>query len=340
MIRLFVTLVAAAGLATILTALVRGYALKRQLLDIPNSRSSHVVPTPRGGGVAIAIVVSAGLVGLAVSGMLPFRAAAALVIAGGAIAAVGWLDDRHGLSARVRFTVHVAAAAVALAGTAELGPLSVPGFASKHLLQSLVAMVAMAWMINLFNFMDGIDGLAAAEAVFFAMALCVCLHLQGEAGGAAGIYAALLAAGSLGFLVWNWPPARIFMGDVGSGFLGFGLGALSLVAHRESGLSLWVPIILAAVFVSDATVTLIVRVLRGERWYVAHRSHAYQRMARRLGAHFPVTMATATINVAWLLPLAALATLFPRWAPALTLFAFLPLVVLALRIGAGRPEQE
>lgn len=334
---LFLIWVGGAVSAWVLTGLVLRYA-RRRLLDIPNERSSHAVPTPRGGGLAIALVVSAGLLVQALVGALDSRTSASLLAAGGAVAWIGWLDDRKGVGPRARFGVHVAAILLVLVGTSGLGPLAMPGLPPVAVLNYVAAAFALAWLINLFNFMDGIDGIAGAEAVFFAIGLGLCLRVHGVEAGVAMPLAALIGASTLGFLAWNWPPARIFMGDVGSGFLGFGLGALALLAHRETSLNLWVPTILLGVFVTDATVTLLRRAARGERWYAAHRSHAYQWLARRHGAHRPVTLASIGLNLLWLLPLAALATLHPSWALPITILAYFPLVVLAWRAGAGRPE--
>lgn len=335
---LTLVIVIAGVLAGLLTRQVLGYASRRALLDVPNERSSHSVPKPRGGGLAIATVFVGGALLLAALGRLDGIAAAALVAGGALVAAVGWIDDRRGVPARVRFAVHVTAVAFAIAGTAGLGTLRMPGFPEWPWVQFIAAAFALVWLINLFNFMDGIDGLAGAEAVFVASGLVACLVLDGQGGAGGAVCAALLAGASFGFLAWNWPPARIFMGDVGSGFLGFALGGVALLAHRETGLNLWVPTILLAVFVTDATLTLVRRIARGERWYAAHRSHAYQWLSRKHGAHRPVTIGVVAVNLGWLLPLAILATRFPAHAGQLAALAYLPLLPLALWSGSGRPE--
>jgi len=327
----------AAACAFVLTALVTRYA-RRHLLDIPNDRSSHATPTPRGGGLAIAIVVSIGLLVLGIAGAFDGRAASFLLLAGGAMAWIGWVDDRRGVRPAARFGVHVAAVLLLIAGTAGLGPLTLPLLPPSSAIHYMAASFALAWLINLFNFMDGIDGLAGAEAVFFTVGLSVCMGLIGSGDGSAVALAALVCGAALGFLAWNWPPARVFMGDVGSGFLGFVLGAVALVAHRESELSLWVPTILLGVFVTDATITLARRIARGDRWYAAHRSHAYQRLARKHGAHRPVTIGAVAINLFWLLPLAVMAALHPERGSAIAALAYAPLVAYAVLAGAGRAD--
>jgi Fuc2NAc and GlcNAc transferase len=338
MTSLLLLAVAAALIATFLTHRVLQYARQHALFDVPNVRSSHDVPTPRGGGLASAVVITGGILLLPVFAPLGWVEAIALAVSGAVVAVIGWIDDHRSVSARSRFLVHLIAVTVVLTGTAAIGPISMPGVPQLPLIQLLSAGFALVWLINLFNFMDGIDGLAGAEAVFVAAALACCLVLLGAGSGAGAALAALVAGAATGFLVWNWPPARIFMGDVGSGFLGYALGAVALVAHRESGLSLWVPTILLAVFVTDATVTLLRRMARGERWYAAHRSHGYQWLARKHQAHRPVTIGVMVLNLVWLLPLALLATRHPVHAGQIAVLAYLPLLPLALLVGSGRAE--
>ena len=332
-------IVSLAVLAWFLTALLRRYALARSLLDVPNARSSHSLPTPRGGGVAIVVAFLLGLcvaffTGLGIAAELFY----ALLGAGLGIALLGFLDDHGHIAARWRLLGHFLAAAWALYWLGGLPPLAVFGGLLKlSWIGHVLAAFYLVWLLNLYNFMDGIDGIASVEAI------CVCL-------GGAILYALLetslltdlpllmLAAAVLGFLLWNFPPARIFMGDAGSGFLGIVLGVLSLQAAWTNPLLLWAWLILLGVFIVDATLTLLRRLLRGEKVYEAHRSHAYQYASRRFGRHLPVTMAVAALNLVWLLPLAMLVAL--GWLDGLlgVLVAYAPLVVLAWRFDAGRAE--
>lgn len=280
-----------------LTGLVRRYALARALLDVPNARSSHTVPTPRGGGIAIAGVVLGGALLLALVGALPGRVATALVGGGALVAWIGWRDDRRHVPAPLRAAAHAAAAlwAVAWLGglpTISLGAATVPlggaGWA--------VAVVGVVWCVNLYNFMDGIDGIAGTEALTTAGAMGAVLLAAGH--GALGTVALLVAGAAAGFLYWNWAPARIFMGDAGSGFLGYVLAVLALAAENAGA----VPAIalltaLLAVFVVDATLTLLRRMARGERWSQAHRSHAYQRAVQSGLSHTQVTLTVLAANV-------------------------------------------
>lgn len=318
------------------TALVRRHALRNAILDVPNMRSSHVTPTPRGGGLAIVIAFMGALAFLVSVGFLQPSLAFVLVAGGGAVALTGYLDDRNTLPASIRICVHIVAAILAvmvLGGITEqtLRNMGLHGVWAG----SLLGLMALTWSTNLFNFMDGIDGIAGSEAVFVAGAGAL---LNWRYGGDSGLTAAMvvLAAAALGFLVWNWPPASIFMGDVGSGFLGFTLAVLGLAASRHSVARIEVWMILSGVFVVDATVTLLTRVVRGDRWFEAHRQHAYQNLARRWKAHLPVTVLVIVINLFWLFPWAWIAALYPARAMLCAILALAPLIAIASLLGAGR----
>ena len=322
------------------TALLRSYAIRSGLIDQPNPRSSHSLPTPRAGGVAIVAASLAGMVFLAAIHLLPLRMFVALAGGGLAVAAVGFIDDRRPLPARVRFIVHIGAAVWCLGWLGGLPPLRV----AVHIVHLgwagyLLGALAIVWVLNLFNFMDGIDGIAASEAVFVTGSGAVIAWLLTPLT-AVGPVAAVVLAACAGFLVWNWPPAKIFMGDVGSGYLGYMIAALAVAAGHENPAAVWVWLILGGSFFVDATVTLARRSLRGDRVHEAHRSHAYQWLARRWGAHRPVTVATIAINLLWLFPAAWLATRHPASAWWISLAALGPLIILVLIAGAGRREPE
>jgi Fuc2NAc and GlcNAc transferase len=326
----FVSLVLIAALGT---RAVRGYALRR-LLDLPNDRSSHRVPTPRGGGLAIVAAFALAVLVLYGSGHLAFPLLMALA---GAlpVAAVGFWDDHGHVPVRLRLLIQIAATAWSLYWLGGFGSVAFGG-ETVHLgwLGTLLGGWFLVWMLNLFNFMDGIDGLAGGEAVTAAGSAALLLALGAATDGTAGA-ALALAAASGGFLVWNWPPARIFMGDVGSGFLGFLLAVLALYTAKAGSLSLAVWLILVGVFFVDATLTLLRRILSGQRWYEAHRSHAYQHAARYWASHERVTRAVLLINLVWLLPLALAARQWPALELLWLGMAYAPLVGLAFRFKAG-----
>lgn len=306
------------------TGLIRRYALRRDIIDVPGERSSHSVPVPRGGGLAFVAVILLGGAALLLLGAVSPRLFAAMAGGGGMVALVGWLDDKGGLRRRIRFAAHLFAAAWALWLLPAPQTVSL-GFAeiSWGWLGQAFFFLALAWMINSYNFMDGIDGLAGGEGIAVAFAgACI-------VGGESRFAALLVAAALPGFFVWNWPRAKIFMGDVGSGFLGYVLGVLWLAtADTPAGFWGW-PILLAA-FIADATITLFWRIARGERWRDSHCSHAYQCAARRWG-HIRVTLGVAGINVLWLVPWAVFCAHADRYAFVATVAAYsLPTVLCVL----------
>jgi len=324
-------------LSYMMTAVLRRYAMTRSILDMPNARSSHSTPTPRGGGVAIVLCFLGLFPLLHAKFGLPGKDALALAGAGSMVALIGFLDDHGHVAARWRLLTHFVASIWALYWLAGVPPLAF-GETTIEFGPAGYALgaVFLVWMLNLYNFMDGIDGIASVEAI------CVCL------GGAlmywlsGNVHAATvpltLAASVCGFLAWNFPPARIFMGDAGSGFIGMALALFAVQAGWHQPALFWAWLILLGVFVVDATTTLIRRLLRGEKVYEAHRSHAYQFAARKYGGHLPVTASVAAINLGWLLPVATAVTLEAIDGFVGLILAYLPLIALALKFRAGTPE--
>lgn len=332
--------VALLGLS-VLSALLTGYVQRRserlRLLDIPNERSSHTRPVPRTGGIAIAAVILASIAVLAATDVVSAQLEWAILPAGFLIAAVGVVDDLWRVPAWIRLLVHMISVGWFLAISGGPPDFGIGWFERSELLRWVVTFVGFVWLLNLFNFMDGIDGLAASEAVFVPLALVVLAYWH-DATGHSLTMPVIVAAAPLGFLRWNWPPARVFMGDAGSGLLGFMMGALVVLAEEDWGLSLGVSLILLGVFIVDSTTTLVRRMLRGDKWYSAHRLHAYQQLSRRLGSHKAATTALMLVNVLWLLPLAFFAAEWPQWSALFVAVALLPLLGAALWLGAGRAE--
>jgi UDP-N-acetylmuramyl pentapeptide phosphotransferase/UDP-N-acetylglucosamine-1-phosphate transferase len=306
----------------------------RRALDVPNERSSHSRPTLRGGGLVIVLGFFAGLViWLLEGGSLSPRAlgwlAGALLVA-----AVSFLDDLRGLGALPRLAVHIGGAAIlTLAGVQERDP--------SLLLALAAAFVYVVALTNVYNFMDGIDGLAISQAIIGGVALGIAGTLT--ANPLVTISGGLLAAASLGFALYNLPPARMFMGDVGSTFLGFSFAGLMLLANIGVGggrLPIEFGLVLFAPFLFDSLVTLSRRVVRGERWYAAHRSHYYQRLVRGGLRHAQVTGLYA--GLAAIAAAAALAGLYAGQPlrELLAVIAYLPMlgvVVLVYRV--EHPQQ-
>lgn len=284
------------------TGIIRAYALKKSVLDVPSARSSHTIPTPRGGGLAIVIAFYLGVAYLAFSHLIPWQLTAAL--SGGIIIAlVGYWDDHQSVPARWRAFFHFVAAIWTVGWlhgfpVLALGPWSIP----LHFFGSFLAVFAMVWFINLYNFMDGIDGLASLEAIFVSCLAGVVLFALGQTSLSLLCFILLVSCG--GFLIWNWPPAKIFMGDVGSGFIGFIFATFLLVTAKNNILPPLFWFVALAVFVADATYTLIRRVLHKQAWYEAHREHAYQQLVQKSFSHKNTTLVLTAFNLFILAPLA------------------------------------
>ena len=328
-----------AVLAALLTLIIRKSALHKELFDVPNDRSLHTVPTPRGGGAAIVLVFTAAIIALTATDFLETKNAMILIGCGAVVALTGFLDDRQLLShARSRLALHFVAALIAVSALGGLPTLPVFGTnVSLGFFGGVLATVYLVWLLNLFNFMDGIDGISGAEVVAVCGAAAFLIHRTTHDYDIASLPLALAAA-TLGFLIFNWPPAKIFMGDVGSGFVGFIIGIFSLITADSVGSLGWVWIILLGVFIVDATVTLIGRLVRKQKPHVAHRSHAFQHLALRFGSHKPVTIGVVAVNLVWLFPIAFAVTEGRIDGFAGVLIAYTPLTIAALILGAGTPS--
>ncbi|MEQ7919208.1 glycosyltransferase family 4 protein [Xanthomonas sp. WHRI 1810A] len=326
-------------LSLLLTAALRRYALHRSIIDIPNARSSHSVPTPRGGGVAIVIAFLLALVLIGILNVEPWPILTAYLGAGTLIAVIGFMDDHGHIAARWRLLGHFFAAAWALFWLGGLAPLTVMGVSfNLGWVGGVLAAFYLVWMLNLYNFMDGIDGIASVEAICSCLVLALIYWVEGQ--GNLIWTPLLLAMAVAGFLVWNFPPAKIFMGDAGSGFLGIILGCLSIQAGWANSDYFFAWLIMLGVFVVDATFTLIRRLVRGDKVYEAHRSHAYQFASRAVGSHKPVTVAVILINLIWLLPIAISVGLHYLDGALGLVIAYIPLIALAFKYKAGQLEAQ
>lgn len=301
------------------------YARQRSLLDIPNQRSSHQIPVPRGGGVVIVGIALVCIAVLAVSGFVePLAVLGPPVLA---LALIGWVDDRRGLSARLRFVVHLGAAAWVTVAVPDLDELF-PSLAEAWTWAALpIAVIGVVWALNLFNFMDGIDGIAASQTIFISVAA---LLLFGETlPSMVAVLLVVLAGASLGFLIRNWAPASVFMGDVGSGTIGLFLAGVAVWDGAGNPGHVWIWVILWGTFLIDATVTLIFRAARLESVFSAHRSHCYQRLASKFG-HKSTTLVFAGVNVCWCLPWAYVATTSVDGRVWAVVWALAPLALVAI----------
>ncbi|WP_233842492.1 glycosyltransferase family 4 protein [Dyella sp. 2HG41-7] len=279
------------------------YAHRRGMLDQPGQRRSHTIPTPRGGGIGIVVAI---LLTIPVSlcersSPWPVHVVIALMLATSMIAAIGWWDDHRSLPALPRFGVQLLAVALFFASLIAGGPswLWLP-----------LWVLGGTWSVNLHNFMDGIDGLLAQQGIFVATGLTVLAWAIGQPALAGA--SACVAASCVGFWYYNRPPARIFMGDVGSGTIGLLIFGLTAMVWRIDWLAVWPALILSSAFVTDASLTLLIRIVRGRRWYTAHREHLYQWIVRRGHTHAVSAAWYLGWNVLVAAPMAALAFEKPR----------------------------
>lgn len=322
-----------------LTAGLRQYALSRKIIDIPNARSSHSIPTPRGGGVAIVVSFLISLPFLGWAHLVSSEVLIAIGVSGGVVAAIGFMDDHGHIAARWRLLGHFCASLWAVYWLGGLPPVDFLGWTLElSWAGNIFGIFYLVWLLNLYNFMDGIDGIASVEAICACLGACLLYWLDGSTSL---LWIPLvLAMAVFGFLYWNFPPARIFMGDAGSGFLGLALGVISLQAAWVSDQLFWGWLILLGVFIVDATFTLLRRLLRGEKVYEAHRSHAYQYASRQAKKHLPVTLTVVGINLLWLLPIGILVIKYQLDGFLGLIIAYLPLVVLAKAFHAGEQEKS
>ena len=327
---------ATAGMSFFLTWLVMRIAAGYRLLDIPNQRSSHDRPVPRGGGIAIVVTFMAAAVAATfIANLDPSLLSA--ILGGTLVAAIGLVDDYREVTAGWRLVLHTVAALWAVYWLGGLPDGLLPGV-PLFLVNSL-GVLCTVWLINLYNFMDGIDGIAGIETITTCVGGVV-LYVSSATDGMAWIHPAMLLASVSGFLFWNYPPARIFLGDCGSGFLGFTMAVFCVQAAQLAPALFWGWIILLGVFIVDSGVTLGRRMWYRQRLHEAHRSHAYQVAARKAGGHAPVSLAVGTINLAWLLPVAYLVVSGRIPVMAGLLIAYAPLVWLAIRFKAGVPARQ
>jgi UDP-N-acetylmuramyl pentapeptide phosphotransferase/UDP-N-acetylglucosamine-1-phosphate transferase len=309
---------AAVAVASMLaTGMLAAFLRRRAILDHPNERSSHRTPTPRGGGLAVVPITLVAWI----AGAGPAIPTGLIVILAGAwaLAVLSWVDDLRSLPAALRLAVQAVVVAISVHWVSAQGPVFqglLPAW-----LDTVAATVLWLWFLNLFNFMDGIDGIAGVETVAIGGGLAAFALFAGE-GPSTAWFGATLAAAAGGFLVWNWHPARIFLGDVGSVPVGYLLGFLLLSLATQG---YWAPaLILPGYYLADATITLIRRTLRGERIWQAHAQHFYQRAVQDGLSHAQVSLAILAADLVLIgLAMTALAHPLPSLAAAALVVAAL-----------------
>jgi Fuc2NAc and GlcNAc transferase len=322
---------AAACLTTVaVTRAYRAFAIRRGIVASLNFRSLHQRPVPRGGGIVFSTVCIAAVIGLSFTATVDPRLLRALVVGGVVAAGFGFVDDARHVAAPVKLFVQMALAGWVLVCFDGTPLVDVP--LTPRWLDIGLSWMGLVWVMNLYNFIDGIDGLAAMGAVSISAISILVLLLVGADRSVVLVLTAV-ALCSAGFLVFNWPPASIFMGDSGSLFLGFYFGTLIAATLVNGDLSLWSWLIVFGYFAGDTTTTTLVRMFVADKWYGEHRSHAYQNLARIWDSHLKVVRGVALYQLLWLLPLAIWSVLAPSAAPVAALLALAPVVVWTLRYG-------
>jgi Fuc2NAc and GlcNAc transferase len=311
------------------------FSYKHSILDETTQRSSHSRPTPRIGGISftLLILLTINIFFYFESIELSKHYYLALVIPTFLVAIVSVVDDlRKGISRTVRLSIHLIASVLALA-LVGLVPTT-----AYTLIIFCISFIAIAWFINLFNFMDGIDGIAATEAIFILSTLAGYSFFANDLQW--GAFQLMILAPILGFAIINWQPAKIFMGDVGSTFLGVLIPILLLISIQKDLLTIWSAIILTSTFLADASWTLLVRFTTGQKWREPHRSHLYQILSRKHGSHWKVCVWNLSINLIWVLPVSVAATILPGLGQLFTLLALLPILILCIMHRSGQPNSN
>jgi Fuc2NAc and GlcNAc transferase len=265
--------------------------LAKNIVDHPNHRTLHEGAIPRGGGLVIVASLIIALVSTALFSSRPqlFTCVALLVLAW---ASLSWYDDKHDLSARFRLLIQSVICVVTIAA---LGWVSILGTIELHWFGPVLSVVGVLWMANLYNFMDGMDGLAASQTIVASISLSFWFYVQGDTP--ISLVCVVLAASSYGFLIWNWSPAKVFMGDVGSISLGGFFAVLFLLGVTRHDLSIFSFFGLFGVFIADSTITILLRCWRGEKIWLPHRQHFYQRLANAGYCHSKITLGAVVLMV-------------------------------------------
>jgi glycosyltransferase WbpL len=292
-----------------LTGLIRYYSIEKNLYDIPNQRSSHEIPKPKGGGISIVLIVIGSIILLLLSKKINLDISISLLVGLTIVSITALIDDLFNLSALIRAVFYVIASFISLYLIDGLTVLSINNYSFNiGSLGLLLGVIFIVWLTNLYNFMDGTDSFAGIQTICVAIFMGSILFLSSNLY--LGVVFFCLIAATVGFLYWNWPPAKIFMGDVGSCSIGFLFGLMSIYTEQKETISITVWLIALAPFISDATFTLLKRILNGEKWYKAHNTHAYQRLYQRGISHRNLAIGLLFINIVIIWPVAYITQIY------------------------------
>lgn len=310
--------------------LYRRVAISRDIVANPNFRNLHTSPLPVGGGIVFSFVFVFSLFFIWWLNQISDDLFWVLAIGGGSTALFGFLDDLKDIRASSKLVAQFFLSGWLLFWLGGGPLLSIDWI--PVLVAIPVTALFLVWMVNAYNFMDGIDGMAVSSAVFVSGVITLVLLLTNGDSEFFSVFVLFLASIST-FLFFNWPPASIFMGDSGSAFLGYIFGALILFTVKSGDISIWTWLIVFGYFFADTTVTQLMRIILVKKWYLPHRSHAYQNLARITGSHLKVTAGVVLYNVVWILPLTIWSVMKPEMALFAVVLAIAPSLVFAFKYG-------
>jgi len=324
---LIVPIVVCSGLGVFL---YKKIAIQKEIISNLNYRTLHEVPTPRGGGIVFSLLFSFTIFALWYGDEISDQVFYMFGLGGFVATLFGFIDDVKNIKAKIKLAIQLFLGGWAVYWL-EYGDLPLLG-SIPFLIVTLVALFFMVWMMNAYNFMDGIDGMAASGAIFISLTLATVLFLTEGSVEIITIFI-LIAATVSGFMFFNWPPATIFMGDAGSVFLGYIFGSLLLITVLNNDISIWSWITVFGYFFADTTVTQIMRVILVKKWYLEHRSHAYQNLARITGSHLKVIGAVILYNIIWIFPLVVWSVLQPEMEVVAAILAVAPAMIVTYKYG-------
>tara|TARA_B100000959_G_C14924865_1_gene601094 strand:- start:136 stop:1161 length:1026 start_codon:yes stop_codon:yes gene_type:complete len=326
-------LLIAAAISTLGTKAYISFALNKNILAIPKDRSLHSVPIPKGGGIIIGATFLSGLLLLLLINIVPSELAVALLGGGIALVIVGFIDDLREVEPVIRFIIQFLVSFWALYWLGGMPEIEIgPWVLKQSWVLHLIGSLGIVWFINLFNFMDGVDGMLASNASLFSLMGALALFWLGHSS--LSVILVLLVASLTGFLIYNWAPAKVFMGDSGAAFIGYTLAVIALYSVSERMLNFWTWIILMGYFVADTTTTMVIKIVTVRGWFhEEHRSHAYQQLALMWKDHRRTTFFVLGITAFWMVPLALLSLRFQKNTVIIAMIALAPVVTLTLLRG-------
>ena len=314
----------------ICTIFYKKYAINRGIISSPNYRTLHELPVPRGGGIIFSLLLTMSIFLLWFNFILSDNLFLVLGVGGFMAILFGFIDDIKNIKASIKLIIQILLAFWVVYFFYMDGLLIIKWIPIYLSIPFLIFLIV--WLLNAYNFIDGVDGLAASMTIFISLTLALVLFFTENIDYLTTLF--ILLAGVVGgFIVFNWPPASIFMGDAGSVYLGYIFGSLFLYTTLNGYISIWVWLTVSAYFLADTTITQLIRVIFVRKWFLPHRSHAYQNFARISDSHAKVTIGITVYNVIWILPLTLFAAFIPEWGFIFSILALIPATLFSFRYG-------